>query len=258
VSIDYEYTTIDVDILMHPKAIAAGIEAMGLWLWAMAWSHKTGANGRIPRHVISMAWGGPPKLVDKLAKRLVSSGLWLATDDGWTIWNYGKKNQSAEEKERKREQGRERVRRLRERMRNAGCNALGNASHARDVTAHGDAPVRDPVLSESRSEDPTGTTAPANDAPPTSPPVWWADALKTVSAEVLGGKPIPDPSALWLEYRSRSLRKRWAMNRDDAVGWLSPVVRRERREAAQRPATGTNGTSAAGRKAFMPKPTGTE
>jgi hypothetical protein len=129
-SIDYEYTTVDVDLLVHPKAIAAGVEAMGLWLWAMAWSHKTGANGKIPRAVVVLAWGATKPVIDKLTKRLVSSGLWVATDEGWEIWNYGKKN--AEEKARRRQQGRERMARFRDRSRapksDAGSDALSDAS----------------------------------------------------------------------------------------------------------------------------------
>lgn len=234
-SVDYEYVTIDVDLMVHPKAIAAGIEAMGLWLWGVAWSHKTGANGRIPRHVVSMAWGGPPATVAKLSKRLVTSGLWLATDDGWTIWNYGKKNQSAEEKERKRELGRARMRRLRGKTGDADGDAQCDASHPRHVRDESAAPVSALVSGSDlpRSEEPRRSPReviikpilPANDD---APPAWWASACDTVAANVA---PVDDRGARWLEYRGAMARKRWDLTREHAVSWLSQVVRRERRDA---------------------------
>ena len=244
-AVDYEYTTIDVDILMHPKAIAAGLEAMGLWLWAMAWSHKTGANGKVPRHVVGLAWGGPPKLVEKLAKRLVASGLWIATDDGWTIWNYGKKNQSAEEKERRRALGRERMQRLRGKKRDAVGDDDCDASllrHVRDEDAAPDL-ICD-LKSRSEEPDPARATS-ANDVAPTSeaklvrpfaqvpdpggpPPPWWSDALRTV-AETPGGATLPNGMA-WIRYAGHRAGKRLPATREDALYWLGTVMVPEEHE----------------------------
>jgi hypothetical protein len=235
VSIDYEYTTVDVDILTHPKALAAGLEAMGLWLWGQAWSHKTGANGKIPRHVIVLAWGATRAVVDKLAKRLVSAGLWLETPDGWEVWNYGKKNQSAEEKERRRQQGRERMARFRDRSRNASGNAQSDASPNRGVTCLDAAPVNDPDLISSGGESERGS-------PPTeqTPPDWWDDVCETVEAQT--GATL-SRGAAWLRYYGHRATHGKRIAKPDAVYWLTTVDareaakdREERRRQAERDA----------------------
>lgn len=241
-SLNYEYATVDVDILVHPKALAAGVEAMGLWLWAMAWSHKTGANGRIPRHVIALAWGGTPALLARLAKRLVASGLWLESPDGWEVWNYGKKNQSAEEKERRKALGRARMRRLREKKAEASRDTSPSshpASRDAHVPCQDGAPdlICDPDLgSPGRDPEPDGSPIraepapsrppPPSDAQPTSPD-WWPAAVAT--AEQAVGGTIDQPGARWLEYDAARDRKGWARSHRDAVGWLTTVIRSERK-----------------------------
>lgn len=240
-SVDYEYVTIDVDLMVHPKAIAAGIEAMGLWLWCMAWSHKTGANGRIPRHVVSTAWGGPPALVSKLAKRLVTSGLWLASDDGWIIWNYGKKNQSAEDKERRRALGRERMKRLRGKSGDALGNAPCDASRARHVRDEDAAPVFDPDLEsdlESRSEDPPRETPPPEVRPHAvvpdplaAAPDWFPAVVERVSADTLGSMTGLAPLECWLAYAGHRANKRLPAAPADAAQWLVTVMVPRAREA---------------------------
>jgi hypothetical protein len=230
VSLDYEYATIDVDILVHPKALAAGVEAMGLWLWSMAWSHKTGANGKIPRHVVALAWGGTRVTIAKLSARLVGSGLWLETEEGWEIWNYGKKNQSAEEKERKKKLGRERMARFRDRSRSAKsdapCDAESDASPNGGVTRERPAPAPDLV---SGSGSLGGTGGVMLGSPPGAPPAWWSVAVAT--AEQAVGGTIDQPGARWLEYDAARDRKGWARNQRDAVGWLTTVMRSERSKA---------------------------
>lgn len=230
-SIDYEFAAVDVDLLVHPKAIAAGVEAMGLWLWGMAWAHKTGADGKLPRHVVLTAWGSSRQVVERLAARLVTSGLWLKTDDGWEIWNYAKKNQSAAEKARRREQGRERMRRLRARARDAR-DGHGDASRDAHVHDQSDAPAIAPAVTGS---DLGSQSTP--DADGDTPPGWFVDAAATVSMTI--GVEVTDVPARWLEYRGARSRKGWAKGREDAVAWLSTVVRSERRQTAGR--VGANG-----------------
>ncbi len=226
-SVDYEYVTIDVDIIVHAKGFAAGVEAMGLWLWGMAWSHKTGANGFLPKHVVVATWGAPPAVVTRLAKRLVTAGLWVPTEDGWLIWNYGKKNQSAEEKERRRALGRERMRRLREK-RDAG-DAKSDASHpvpVRDESAAPDLicnvsgrspepdPAREPGLRPAAVlPDPFGP-----------PPEWWAEAVRAVSENSLGTSDALRPSECWIAYAGHRANKRLPINRNDAGTWLVKVM----------------------------------
>jgi hypothetical protein len=89
------FAGIDVNIITHEKAEEAGIEAFGLW-----WAQVHASDGRVPRVLALRALGGKRNIM--LAKRLVEVGLWVANDDGsWTIWNYTKKNQSAEDIQKK-------------------------------------------------------------------------------------------------------------------------------------------------------------
>lgn len=90
-SLDYEFAPIDVSIMTHPKACAAGPEAMGLWLWGQTYAKHHGTDGRLHRAAVLAAWGGRRNIM--LAKRLEDAGLWLAREDGdWDIYNFGRKS----------------------------------------------------------------------------------------------------------------------------------------------------------------------
>ncbi len=120
------FAGIDVNIITHEKAYAAGVEAMGLWLWGMCYAQTHGTDGRLPRLATLGAFLGKRNIM--LAKRLVDAGLWSANEDGsWSIWNYGKKNQSAEDIERRKESRKaanaERQERWRERQKEPARNA---------------------------------------------------------------------------------------------------------------------------------------
>lgn len=110
------FAGIDVNVITHEKALAAGIEAFGLWAWGMCYAQLHETDGRLPRLAVLSALLGKRNVM--LAKRLVDSGLWLENEDGsWQIYNYRKKNQSAEEIRKKKEAAAERARAWRERVR---------------------------------------------------------------------------------------------------------------------------------------------
>lgn len=112
------YAGIDVNIISHARAFLSGPEAMGLWVWSMCYAQVHETDGRVPRAAALAAWGGKRNVM--LAKKLVESGLWLAREDGdWDIWNYDKKNQSADEIRRKKDAARDRKERWKERKQNA-------------------------------------------------------------------------------------------------------------------------------------------
>lgn len=129
------YATIDVTLQTHPKAIAAGFEAMGLWLFGMLYAHQHETDGTVHRAAVLAAWGGRKNIM--LAKKLVDVGLWTEQETGdWTIHNYDKKNQKAEDIKRKREQKAIRQDRWRRRVSNASTASHVDAStrDARDAT----------------------------------------------------------------------------------------------------------------------------
>lgn len=63
---------IDDDLAFHPKAIAAGNQAMGVWARAGTWCSQLLTDGRIP-DAIALAIGGEMDL-----KTLVDVRLWHA------------------------------------------------------------------------------------------------------------------------------------------------------------------------------------
>lgn len=114
------FASIDVDIIMHEKALAAGLEAFGLWAWCMCWTQKYASDGRIPAVAIASALNSKPREMRRALDRLLSSGLLALSQDGsYSLHNYGKKNQTAEEIRRKKDLAAERVRAWRERRSNA-------------------------------------------------------------------------------------------------------------------------------------------
>ncbi len=146
------FAGIDVNIITHEKALAAGVEAMGLWLWGMCYAQSHQTNGRLARIAVLTAMAG--KRNASLAQRLVDAGLWLVDESGWRIWNYDKKNQTAEEiaakQDAKKAANAERQRRARERAREA--SQQDDVTHVtRDVT-------RDSHVSVTPRNGPTTTT----------------------------------------------------------------------------------------------------
>lgn len=126
------YAGIDVNIITHEKLVAAceggDLAPFGLWTFGMCHAQLHETNGRLTRPVVLAALAGRRNIM--IAKKLVDAGLWIANEDGsWTIWNYGKKNQSADEIRDKKAKSAERVKAWRERR-----NASGNATVTQLVT----------------------------------------------------------------------------------------------------------------------------
>jgi hypothetical protein len=96
---------VDDGLAFHPKAINAGLSALGLWVRAGAWCAANLTDGALPRHMIGTLGA---QLRD--AKRLVSAGLWCETEDGyqfheWDRWQPTKAQVTAKrEKDKKRQQ----------------------------------------------------------------------------------------------------------------------------------------------------------
>jgi hypothetical protein len=118
------FAGIDVNIITHPKALAAGPEALGLWLWGMCYAQLHETDGRLPKVAVLSALGLHPVVSRRLADRLVVVGLWASEADGsWSAVNYGKKNQTSDEIRRKKDLAAERTKRWRDGRRDAPRDA---------------------------------------------------------------------------------------------------------------------------------------
>ncbi len=140
------YAGIDVNIINHEKALTAGIEAFGLWCWGMCYAQIHETDGRLARVAVMSALGGDKRALRRAAVRLVTSGLWIESDDGsFQVWNYTKKNRTASEIEGVRED-RKAANAARQRdwrsRRNAGVTRDSNA----DVTPRNGPTVTTPSL----------------------------------------------------------------------------------------------------------------
>jgi hypothetical protein len=117
------WVRIDEKAMEHPKVAGLPDGAFRLWVQGLAHCQKFLTDGRIDR--ISMR--GLRAYTSKRASELLTARLWEPTDDGATVHDYLQWNDSREHVLKIREQGRERVRKLRGRS---------NAVTAREQSAN--------------------------------------------------------------------------------------------------------------------------
>lgn len=91
----------------HPKVIAAGNEAIGLFTRCGTYAAEHLTDGFIPEHVV-LLYGSPA-----LAETLVRSKLWRRARGGWRMPDYLEYNPSREQVLRERGKTAERQRRYR-------------------------------------------------------------------------------------------------------------------------------------------------
>ena len=90
---------VDDQFAFHAKAVAAGNEALGMWVRAGSWCQQQGGTGVIPEEIV-VALGGV-----ELAEKLVRAGLWARTPSGFKFheWDeYQKLNSAARNRSAKR------------------------------------------------------------------------------------------------------------------------------------------------------------
>lgn len=99
------WSKVDDKLFAHPKVLAAGIAAMGLWVMAQSYSSCYGTDGKLPMATIALLcsnsglpYGTEPLL---LADKLVEVGLWERSEGGyqfhdWAEYNPTKSRQVAE------------------------------------------------------------------------------------------------------------------------------------------------------------------
>lgn len=97
----------------HRKAVRAGADALGLWVLAGSWSADQLTDGWVPDYIAARF---DPQY-EQHAAALVRAGLWTEgerdSDRGWLFHAWGDFQQSAEKVKQKREEARERMRRVR-------------------------------------------------------------------------------------------------------------------------------------------------
>lgn len=143
------YFLVDDQFPFHPKALAAGNAALGLWVRAGAWSKQYVTGGHIPKG-IATSLGSKAE-----ADALVRAGLWVKVTDGYRFhdWQDVPGNLDADGEKKRRDSAREqaRVRKQRQRSRQTPGHAESHAvTHT--VTGHEvTAGVTPPVTPQSRT-----------------------------------------------------------------------------------------------------------
>jgi hypothetical protein len=89
---------VDDQLAFHPKAIAAGNAALGLWVRAGSWCAAHVTQGALPTHMVRTL--GAQR---RDAEKLVSVGLWTRTEDGYEFKDWADYQPTKEQVEAKRE-----------------------------------------------------------------------------------------------------------------------------------------------------------
>lgn len=126
------YFPVDDDVAFHPKILAAGNEAVGMWTRAGALCKKHTTGGHVSVDT-ARALGSK-----KLADRLVAVGLWVEVPGGYQFHDWTKQagNDEAHVEKERAERAREKnaARQAAWRERHAGRNGVTNAGDNPPVT----------------------------------------------------------------------------------------------------------------------------
>jgi hypothetical protein len=152
---------VDDSFHSHPKALAAGPAAVGLWTIAGTWSCANLTDGFVPDYVL-------PRLAEgaqELARTLVAAGLWRRAKGGHRFHDWDVYQRSREEVLEERKKWAEKKATQREAKR-----AKGHRSSSDDVMSPGDTPGDAPgESSSSHSRSRTSPNGEVKDTPPASP-----------------------------------------------------------------------------------------
>jgi hypothetical protein len=110
------FAKVDVSIHSHPKFIAAGFEASGYWVHALAYlRYHESSDGFLASSLIAVPLSTHRNTAKRLCEKLVSVGLFGKVDDGYVLLGYAKKNETKAEIEERKEAVRERKAKARSR-----------------------------------------------------------------------------------------------------------------------------------------------
>lgn len=140
---------VDDDFALHPKAVAAGNTALGLWVRAGAYAAQYLTEGFVPQAAVATLGGRP-----RDAKALVDVGLWVVVPGGYRFHQWDDRQPSKAQVEADRRAAAERQRRARERARQNRGSQPGSQEQS-----HRDAP--EGVTRDSRSPRPGPAQTPS-------------------------------------------------------------------------------------------------
>lgn len=114
---------VDDDAGTHPKLLAAGDSAVGLWVRAGAYSARYLTEGHITRRALRTLGG-----TQRQVQRLLDARLWVVDPDGdgWRFWQWEDRQPTREDVEADRAAARERARRYRASRRDATVDNPGD------------------------------------------------------------------------------------------------------------------------------------
>lgn len=92
----------DVGYFRNPKARALGKDGRALHLASSCWSADNLTDGHVPAHMLPMLCA-EAEVRPATAKTLVSVGVWIVEEDGWTIHDFLEHNKSKAEVEAERD-----------------------------------------------------------------------------------------------------------------------------------------------------------
>lgn len=123
---------VDDGLHAHKKAVRAGVPAMGLWVLAGTWCADQLTDGWVPDYIAARL---DPNYEEHAAS-LVRAGLWLALEQdgeqGWLFHQWDEHQPSAKSVIEKRDEAKERMRRVREARRNSSQDVRANTSRTND------------------------------------------------------------------------------------------------------------------------------
>jgi hypothetical protein len=218
------YVKINTHVTDHVRFAEAGAAARDLWVWGMLYAGKHETDGAIPMAaVLTAPWGSTGKANIKVAQRLVEVGLWERTDQGYQICRWAEQgNMTRAQMEEERAKARARMGKRR-----SGFVRPNEQANAERTSP--DVPTSTSLSgsSGSSSAEIQSVTGGAG------APDWFAvEAVEMV--QMTAGVGVDQIGARWLEYSASRKRKTWSMDAGDAAGWLTNVIRSERRQASER------------------------
>ena len=221
---------VDDNLAFHPKVLAAGNAAMGLWVRAGSWAAQQLTDGYVPDAMITTLGGA------RAARALEAAGLWVRLDDGWGFHDWHERQPLRRTVEAERDREREKKRR----QRAAGARAVDTDPDTGRFVSPGDTPRDDP--GDSCGESPATRPVPSRPSTHSQSSVEsrtgpdlddddLAAAIAQARAHRLGR---PDPTPGWLRSVAAGLDRRRA--RALATEGLTPVAIDLALDQAPRPA----------------------